>query len=157
MKIKNNKKLKLRKAIFAVVYSKNSEGKIEYLILKRKKHWKGWEFPKGKIEKNETKKDATIREVYEETGLKILKIKTFNKKGKYIYKNKLKDRPGIVGQTYSLFSVEVKKDKVRLDKIEHNGHKWVSFKEAYKKLTWLDQKKCLKIVNNGIKNKSKNK
>jgi 8-oxo-dGTP pyrophosphatase MutT (NUDIX family) len=157
MKIKNNKKRKLRKAIFAVVYSKNPEGKIEYLILKRKKHWKGWEFPKGKIEKNETKKDATIREVFEETGLKILKIKTFKEKGEYIYKKKLKDRPGIVGQTYSLFSVEVKKDKVKLDKIEHNGHKWVSFKEAYKKLTWLSQKKCIKIVNTWIKNKSKNK
>ena len=72
----NNKKNKIkdekyRKAVFAVTYYITPEGKIEYLILKRKKHWKGWEFPKGKIEKFETKKAAARREVNEETGLKV--------------------------------------------------------------------------------------
>jgi 8-oxo-dGTP pyrophosphatase MutT (NUDIX family) len=158
MKIKNNlKEGKYRKAIFGVAYSKSSKGEIEYLILKRKKHWKGWEFPKGKIEKNETKKDAVKREVREETGLKVLKIKGFKEKGHYLYNKELKDRPGIVGQTYSLFGAWVKKGKVKLGKIEHNGYKWVSFEEAYKKLTWPNQKKCLKIVNNWVKDKSKNK
>lgn len=156
-KINNLKKEKYRKAIFGVVYSKDSLGRIEYLILKRKKHWKGWEFTKGKIEKKETKKSAAKREVKEETGLKILNIKEFKEKGKYLYKKRLKDRPEIMGQTYSLFGLQVKKGKVRLDKIEHNGHKWVSFKEAYKKLTWPNQRKCLEIVDNWIKDKSKNK
>ena len=50
-----------------------------------------------------------------------------------------------------------KKGKVKLDKIEHNGHRWVSFEEAYKKLTWPNQRKCLKMINNWIKDKSKNK
>jgi 8-oxo-dGTP pyrophosphatase MutT (NUDIX family) len=146
MKKTNNKKIKYRKAVFGVAYSKNKDGKIEYIILKRKKHWKGWEFPKGKIEKSETKINAARREVHEETGLKILKIKRFNEKGIYHYSKKLNDRPGLSGQTYSLFAVQVKKGKVKLDKIEHNGHKWVSFKEGYKKLTWPNQKRCLKIV-----------
>jgi 8-oxo-dGTP pyrophosphatase MutT (NUDIX family) len=146
-KTKENKKSKYRKAVFGVAYFKNSEGKIEYILLKRKKHWKGWEFPKGKIEKSETKINAARREVVEETGLKILKIKHFNEKGSYLYHKELKDRPGIIGQTYSLFAVQVKKGKVKLDKIEHSWHKWVSFEEAYKKLTWSNQRKCLKIVN----------
>jgi len=141
----NNKKY--RKAIFGVVYSKNSYGKIEYLILKRKKHWRGWEFPKGKIEKNETKRIAARREVKEETGLKILKIKHFKEEGNYIYKKILWDRPGIIGLTYELFAVEVKKDKPKLDPIEHNGYEWISFKDTHKKLTWPNQKRCLKIVN----------
>ncbi|HPD81882.1 MAG TPA: NUDIX domain-containing protein [Candidatus Pacearchaeota archaeon] len=157
-KIKNNlKKRKYRKAVFGVVYSKDPLGKIEYLILKRKKHWKGWEFPKGKIENKETKRIAVRREVHEETGLKITSIKSFNEKGKYIYKKILADRPKIIGQTYSLFGVQVKKGKVKIDKIEHNGHRWVSFEEAYKKLTWPNQRKCLKMINNWIKDKSKNK
>ncbi len=156
MKKKNNKdknkKGKYRKAVFGVTYYKTDEGKIEYLILKRKKHWKGWEFPKGKIERFECKKRAAIREVEEETGLKVLKVKRFREKGEYLYAKRLWDRPDKVGQTYHLFAIEVEKDdkKIKLDPIEHNGYKWLNFNEALKTLTWANQKKCLKIVNNWL-------
>ncbi len=140
-----------RKAIFGVVYSINSKGKIEYLVLKRKKHWKGWEFPKGKIEEGETKSKTARREIKEETGLKILKIKHFNEKGDYLYKKKLLDRLNIIGQTYELFAAEVKKGEPKLDPIEHNGHEWFIFQDARKKLTWPNQKRCLKIVNDWLK------
>jgi 8-oxo-dGTP pyrophosphatase MutT (NUDIX family) len=143
---------KYRKAVFGVAYCKDGEGKIEYIILKRKKHWKGWEFPKGKIEKFETKRMAVKREVYEETGLKVLSVKRFKEKGVYLYNKKLWDRPNVVGQTYHLFAVRVEKEngKLKLDPLEHNGYKIVSFKEAYKKLTWPNQKHSLKIVNKWI-------
>lgn len=153
---KAKKKDKYRKAIFGVTYCINDDGKIEYILLKRKKHWKGWEFPKGKIEKFETKRMAVRREVSEETGRKVLKIKRFKEKGAYLYHKKLKDRPGVVGQTYHLFAVQVKKGngKLKLDPIEHNGYKWASFKQAQKMLTWSNQKKCMKIVNDWLmKNK----
>lgn len=142
-----------RKAIFIVVYAKTSSGKIEYLLLKRKKHWKGWEFPKGGIEAGETKLVTVKRELKEETGLAPIKIKKFKIKGSYRYEKKFKDRPGIVGQTYYLFSVETKKGNVKLDKREkeHTSYKWVLFKEAEKLLTWPNQKRCLKIVNNWFK------
>ena len=38
-----------------------------------------WEFPGGKIEKNETKKEALIREIYEELNCKIKVIKYLDK------------------------------------------------------------------------------
>lgn len=144
---------KYRHAIFAVVYT-ITKGKVEYAILKRKKHWKGWEFTKGKIEKFETKRMAARRESKEETGLKILNIKRFHIDGIYRYKKKLNDRPGIVGQTYHLFSVKVRKGKIKIDNKEHYYGEWMTFAKAMKKLTWKDQKKCLKIVNKWIeKNK----
>jgi 8-oxo-dGTP pyrophosphatase MutT (NUDIX family) len=152
--MKNNKQF--RHSVFCVVYSiKDSSEKIEYALLKRKKHWKGWEFTKGKIEKFETKRMAAKREAKEETGLKILKIKRFKEKGSYLYDKKLWDRPGKIGQTYQLFAVEVEKGngKIKLDPIEHNGYQWASFKEAYKKLTWPNQKRCLKIVNDWLMKK----
>lgn len=141
--------MKYRKAVFVVVYSKTKK-EIEYLILKRKLHWKGWEFPKGGIEKAEKIKSAIIREVKEETGLTAIKIKKFDFKGRYKYNKTLKDRPGICGQEFSLYSAEVKKNKARLSKnkdAEHSAYKWASFKEAMNKLTWENQRKCLKIVN----------
>jgi 8-oxo-dGTP pyrophosphatase MutT (NUDIX family) len=146
---------KFRKAVFAVAYCVNTNKEIEYVILKRKKHWKGWEFPKGKIENFEFKRRTARREVEEETGLKVLKIKKFGTKGLYKYKKNLKDRPNIIGQTYTLFAVEVRKinEKIIVDKKEHDFGKWVSFDKAYKLLKWSNQNKCLKIVNNWIKNK----
>ncbi|VVB82504.1 RNA pyrophosphohydrolase [uncultured archaeon] len=141
---------KYRQAIFAVVYA-ITNGKVEYAILKRKKHWVGWEFTKGKIEKFETKRMAARREAKEETGLKILKTKKFHISGSYKYKIKLKDRPGFIGQTYHLFAVKVKKGKIKVDRKEHSYGKWMSFKEAMKKLSWGDQRRSLKIVNDCVK------
>jgi len=138
---------KWRHAIFAVVYSVNEKNKVEYLVLKRKKHWIGWEFPKGKIEFLETRRMAVRREVREETGLNILKIKKFDVKGLYKYKKKMNDRKGYIGQTYHLFAVQVEKNNVKIDEREHSEFKWEKFDDAEKKLTWKNQKKCLKIVN----------
>jgi 8-oxo-dGTP pyrophosphatase MutT (NUDIX family) len=141
---------KFRNAIFAVAYSKTGNS-IEYLLLKRKKHWIGWEFPKGGIDLFETKKMAVKREVKEETGLKILNIKKFNISGKYRYKKEYKDRKGIFGQKFSLYAVEVKKGNVKIDKREHSGYEWNQFNKAIKKLTWESQRRCLKIVDKWLK------
>ena len=140
------KRGKYRKAIFAIVYS-ISKNSVDYAILRRKKHWTGWEFPKGKIELFETKKMAVKREVKEETGLHILNIKKFDVEGYYDYPKKLEDRPGVIGQTYSLFAVEVKKGRIKIDKKEHSDSEWMNFEKAIKKLTWKNQKDCLRVVN----------
>lgn len=137
---------KYRKAVFLVTYSKINE-KIYYVLLKRKLHWRGWECPKGGVEKGEKMQEAVRREIKEETGLKIIKIKKWNYSKRYKYPKILEDRPGIIGQISTLFSVEVKKDKIIVDKREHYFGRWVKFKEAMEKLTWKDQKNCLKKVN----------
>ena len=136
-----------RKGVFFVVYCKD-KGKVKFLILKRKLHWIGWEFPKGGIEKNENEKIAVFRELKEETGLKARKLIDFHIKGKFDYHKEFSDRQGIMGMTWHLYAVDVfsEKGKVKIDKREHNGYKWLDFEKAYKTLTWANQKRCLKIV-----------
>jgi 8-oxo-dGTP pyrophosphatase MutT (NUDIX family) len=145
------KKVKYRNGIFALAYSKTEKG-IEYLLLKRKKHWIGWEFPKGGVDLFETKKMAVKREIKEETGLKMLNVKKFHLSGKYRYKKEYKDRKGLLGQKFTLYAVEVKKGKVIIDRKEHSGHEWTNFNKAIKKLTWESQKRCLRIVDYWLKN-----
>ncbi len=135
-----------RPGIFIVTY-RFEKNKIFYLLLKRKLHWQGWEFPKGGIEKNETKIQTVKREIKEETGLKIKKIRIYKLSGKYNYHKKFIDRPNFKGQTYTLYSAEVYGSKVKIDEREHNQFKWLEFEEAYRKLTWKNQKKSLKKVN----------
>lgn len=148
--------MKYRKAIFVVTYAVD-KGKIYYLILKRKLHWKGWEFPKGGLENLKERvfvKKAVKREVIEETGLIPIKINKHNFSGKFKYKKPLKDRPGFLGQTYHLYSAETKKRKPNLKEnhdAEHSDYSWVDYKTALKKLTWPNQKKCLKMVNSFLK------
>ncbi len=54
-------------AVSAVIFKKN---KILLISRENQPYLNKWCFPGGKIEKNETYKDATIREVKEETGYK---------------------------------------------------------------------------------------
>ena len=147
--------MKYRKAVFVVTYARTKKG-IEYIILKRKLHWKGWEFPKGAVRFFETKKHAVKREIKEETGLIQLKgkIKKFNYSGKYDYDKIYPDRPEIKGQTFTLYAAEVKKpagEKIKLDNIEHSDYKWVNFSKALRMIKWPNQKKSLKIVNDYLR------
>jgi 8-oxo-dGTP pyrophosphatase MutT (NUDIX family) len=146
--------VKYRSAVFILTYKKEKK-KILYLILKRKLHWNGFEFPKGGIEKKELTYQAIKRETKEETGQLPLKIKKFNIHGKYKYTNHLKDRPDCIGQTYTLYSAEIKDKEISFDNKEHNGYKWVDFDTAFKLLTWPDQKVCLVRVNDWLTNKIK--
>lgn len=147
-------KKKLRPSVFIVTYYLDKNNSPFYILQKRKKHWKGWEFPKGGIERLETKRQTVKRELKEETGLNPIKITNHHKKGVWFYDKELKDRPGIKGQTWHLFSVEVKKSKLGLDKREHYIQKWVSYPQALKLLTHKNQKECLKLVHNWIKNQN---
>lgn len=139
-----------RQGVFVVVYSKTRDS-IEYLILKRKLHWSGWEFPKGGIEGKEKVISSIMRELKEETSLNALKITKFPVSGKYEYAKIFSDREGIIGQTYTLYSAEVrKKENIGIDRQEHSGYRWVEFEEALNSLKWPNQKECLRIVNTSL-------
>lgn len=58
-------------------------------ISRRQKHQSYsdyWEFPGGKVEKNETYKECIVREVYEEIGISIVSHELFHTK-QYINNN----------------------------------------------------------------------
>ena len=59
--------------------------KNEVLFIFRKGHW---DLPKGKIEKNESRSEAALREVAEETGVKDLTLKSKICKTRHTYKEK---------------------------------------------------------------------
>ncbi len=143
-------KPKIRQAVFIITYTEEKD-KILYLILKRKKHWKGYEFPKGGVDSGETAIQTAKREVFEETGQKPIKVKKYPIKGVYRYPQEFPDRPGVLGQNYTLFSAEIKKSKIKIDKREHLGYEWMDFNQAIKKLTFDNQKKCLRYVNKRLR------
>jgi len=135
-----------RRGVFIVVY-KIENNSIKYLLLLRKKHWIGWEFPKGGVDRFELRKSAAKREVKEETGQIPIKFKSHPIKGKFRYATKIRERPNIIGQTYKLYSAQIKNKTINPDKSESSDYKWVNFDTAFKMLKWPNQKFCLNYVN----------
>lgn len=140
---------KYRPGTFIVTFAKTSKG-IKYVILKRKKHWTGWEFPKGGINPEEDKYKTVTREVEEETGYEPERIIDFNIRGKYHYPKAFSDRPDIVGQTFHLFAAEIPKKKISIDESEHSDAQWMSYKEARDRVTFQNQKDCLDMVDDWL-------
>lgn len=112
----------------AVIYRKNSEGKLEYLIVQSIIN-KNWGFPKGHIEGSETPQSAAKREVFEEVGLKPEFNFDFVQTAEYkLTENKSKE------VTYFLAKY-VAGQEVRTQPEEIIAHKWVTAQEAEQYLT----------------------
>ncbi len=112
--------------IVAVIYVDD-----EFLLMKKKGTWVGWQFVQGGKEKGEEWDTAVKREIQEETGLtdveitKKLDIKTdywFMQEGEKIHKF----------QNYFLVKGN-KEEKITLSR-EHSDFKWVKFTEALKEI-----------------------
>ena len=140
----------IRKEVQGVVYRIKNKRK-EFLLMLRKKHWIGYEFVKGGIEKNETPEKAIIRELEEEAGVSksniLSLLPTFIKMrvdypSNFISKN-------YSGAVFKTFIVKIKsRSKIRIDSGEHNGYCWVSDKDVLK-VVWRKNLKrvfteCLK-------------
>ncbi len=133
----------------AIVFRKIKK-EIKYLLLKHIKNGTHWGFPKGRIEEREEIKETALREVREETGLKIKKlIGEFKWEENYSFINK----EGIkIKKKVIYFLAEIEEEKTRLSK-EHSKIGWFSFNEALKKLEEPSLKNLLKKVDDLINSK----
>ncbi|MDE1857035.1 MAG: NUDIX domain-containing protein [Candidatus Micrarchaeota archaeon] len=103
----------------------------KYLILKRK--GKGYDLPKGHIEKGESSGVAAIREIMEETSLRVTLVPYFSSTAKYFYfENKKR-----VLKFVKYFLAESKSAGAKISE-EHAGFKWVSEQEFKKLLGYED-------------------
>jgi 8-oxo-dGTP pyrophosphatase MutT (NUDIX family) len=142
----------VEKSAGAVIF-KRETNKIYYLLL----HYPGashraekdyWDFPKGHIEKGEKIEETVKREVFEETGLKDIKILPgFKETIKYFFKSGGKR----ILKFVTFFVVETKEKKVQIS-FEHIGYEWLPFEEATERLTFKNAKEILKKANDFLKN-----
>ena len=116
-----------------------SPDKIEYLVLQYSAGH--WDFAKGKLEKNETKEQAAVRELQEETGLTDVPLDAgFVQSLEYEFK-------GYAGapihKTVFFFTGRSqKKEPIYLSR-EHKNYAWLPYDEALKQLTYQNAKDVL--------------
>lgn len=110
-----------------IVFFKNN-------ILMLRKYNGDWVLPKGRVEENETIKDAAIREVYEESKAKVIVIK-------------------YLGKIYYEFNRTSYKEKVRVNKevywylmMARNMNCTAQKNEGFKEAKFLPFERSLKIA-----------
>lgn len=126
----------------AVIFRKDPTG-TQYLLLhypsgsKTKKEY--WDFAKGHREAGETELATALREVFEETGLRNVRIiPKFREVIKYYFKAERKT----VLKTVVFYLGETKERTIRISS-EHQGFLWLSFERAMTYLKFANAKKIL--------------
>jgi len=113
-----------------------------YLFLVKHKSGMYWGFPKGHREKDEDSKTTALRELKEETNLKVVRFitdKSFNEN--YIfYRDNNKIEKEVV-----YYLVEVKGEE-KIQKKEIEEARWVELDKAHKYITYKESKNILDEV-----------
>lgn len=128
-----------------VVYRQDPETKkLYYLLL----HYIGghWDLPKGKVEAGESLEQAAQREVFEETGLKVVPINNFSDTISYYFR----DAGGnLVDKAVTFFVGESPSSHITISH-EHQGYEWMEIGPALNRLTYNNARKLLGMVNQFI-------
>ncbi len=128
-----------------IILFSQENSNIEYLLL----HYCDghWDFPKGQIEEGETKQQAALRELYEETGLQTDIKLGFETMTSYIFHNR-KHRK--THKTVYFFVGQLKEKKEVILSHEHKNFIWLSFDSALEQLTYDNSKEILDKANRFI-------
>lgn len=110
---------------------RKEKNKIQYLLIKDQ--FNNWTIPKGHIESGENTKEAALREIAEETGLKNLEIVRDLGSTKYFFcQNK-----DLILKTVTLYLIEAEDtEKLNPDKKEVKSAMWFSGKDALKNVDY---------------------
>lgn len=142
--------LALEKSVGAVVF-RVYNGERHYLLIKyRNGHW---EFPRGKMEHEETEIDTMRREIMEEVGITDLMIMPkFRMSIRFFYSaqghersERKKEKSCIFIQKKAVFYLaRVAADRPVDLSHEHTDYLWLPYAHALEKLTYDNAKKVLK-------------
>jgi 8-oxo-dGTP pyrophosphatase MutT (NUDIX family) len=129
----------LQKEVSAGVIVFRKEGlRRLYLLVRKARGKRLWEFPKGKLMPGEPISHAALRELREETGI-TGKLQRGFVKGITFDFNKMGVR---VHKKVIHFLMEAKSSHVKIS-AEHNAFAWLPFAEARKKLVFQNRKHML--------------
>lgn len=136
------------KSVGAVVF-RMVDNIPQYLLLKyRNGHW---EFPRGKVEDQESEVDTMRREICEETGISDVQIITdFRYSIRFSYRahgqereERIKEKNCIFIHKKAIFYLVHVKNNIVVVSDEHQNFLWLSFDNALQKLTYDNAKKVL--------------
>lgn len=134
--------MKFEKSCGAVVFTK-IDNKIKYLIIKSIEGI--YSFPKGHMELDEVEEETALREILEETGIKVKLINGFRYKIEYEIKDKN------IYKEVIYFLGEYSNQEIIYQKEELSDAELMDFSTAFSVLQYDDSKAVLKAANDYLK------
>ena len=137
------------KSCGAVIYKKEAQG---YVYLIEHMSLGHISLPKGHMEKDETEEETALREIFEETGLRVILYPSFRQIISYA---PYKDHPEIIKDVL-FFLAETKQTEIPCDKHDNEVifSEFLPFADAYQKLTYATDKTVLKKAAEFLKDMS---
>lgn len=111
-------------------YVVNDDNKV---LLVQHRNGGHWDFPKGHMELNETKKETAVREVFEETGVEIEIVS--DKEYEITYEPKVNTLKTVI-----FFEAKCLNDNLKKQECEVIKAEWLYFKDALERLTFENSK-----------------
>lgn len=128
------------KSCGAVVFTKDS-GCIKYVIIESKSGLYG--FPKGHVEENETERETALREVLEETGLRVEIVGDFREESRYVFYRRGK----AVSKTAVYYLASYSDQTPVVQESELDSIDLMTYDEAEARLKFDDMKRILSLAN----------
>jgi len=130
--------LNIRNEVQGVIFDRNDR---RLVLLFRKRDTRvmrfHWRLLKGGVNRGETKVEALMREVFEETGLKNVSVLGQVHSYQFVFRETL--------HRVSSFLVEAdSKEEVRLQESELSDYLWTRRDEADRLLYWTNEKEALR-------------
>ena len=131
--------MRVRREVQAVIFDEVDSGK-HVLILKKKdfsaKRYR-WRLLKGGVNEGETEIEALQREIFEEAGLKNLKILDRVNSYQFVFRN--------VRHIVSSYLVKANyKEPIKLQESEVDDYLWTDREKALRMLHWNNERDALK-------------
>lgn len=139
--------MKHEKSCGAVIFKK-VDGELYYLSIRSKRN-NHWGFPKGHVEVGEQEQETAIREIMEETGLKVNLIDGFRTKIEYLIAEN-------IHKEVVFFTAEASTETVVIEQEEISDFKWQRYEEMIETLTYVSCKNVLKEVKCFLNGKTHN-
>lgn len=121
----------------AVVFRRINE-EYRYLLIKNRRS-NHWGFPKGHMEKGETREQTAVREVLEETGIHINIVEGFCSESQYRIASKIEKR-------VEVFLASTSDTQTIIQKEEIEDYIWLRYPEALDMLRFENDKEILMSV-----------
>ena len=132
----------------AVIFKKHAEA--QKVIVYSRRNASQWCLPKGKIEKDETKEQAAIREVKEETGLEGLIIDYLDEV-RYSYVDKTRELR--LEKTVYYFLMKFQSGEISTDDPGVETVVWADIDDAIDRVSFSNEKRILEKAKSMLRDK----
>lgn len=141
-----------QKSVGFIIFRRQPKEGVQYLVLYHGGSY--WNFPKGKVEEGESEVETGLRELYEEAGLKDVKvIDGFREQTQFMYRETHDGSNALIKKDFVIYLAEVPPGAEPNISSEHNGYAWFNLDLAGKFIKFKNLKDILIEADNIIKTK----